>query len=519
MQGMPPLLKGQPVLTLDSTLDLASFEALARGEVGIRLGAAPRGRLERALARMRRLIEENRVVYGVTTGFGALADRFVAARDSGALQERLVYHLATGVGPHFSFVQSRAVLAARLLSLTQGYSGVSEAAVELMVRVLNSPYAPAIPQQGTVGASGDLTPLAHATLALMGEGAFLDRHGRRIESSRVFQELGAAPLSLSGRDGLALVNGVSAMAGVAALNGALARRLFRWAARLTVVSAELLGGRTEAWRPEFAQARPHPGLATAAAWLRADAQGSARVRRELAAESRHPGEGLFAAPQDAYSLRCAPQVIGAALDVLDHHDAVVLRELGSASDNPILIEEEPYALHGGNFLGGHVALVSDALRNAVATVAALAERQLARLTNENLNQGLPAFLHRGTPGLDSGFMGAQVTATALLAEIRAYAPVSVQSIPTNADNQDVVSLGTIAARSCAEALEDASHILAIAGLAAAQGMEIVGPEQFGAAARALHAEARGCSAPLLEDRPLSRDIQAFAERLRLQGPD
>jgi tyrosine ammonia-lyase len=507
------------VLTLNASLDLADFEALARGEVGLVLGPEPRGRLSRALAQMRRLIEENRVVYGVTTGFGALADRFLAARDSGALQRKLVYHLATGVGPHFSFVHARAVLAARLLSLSQGYSGVSEQAVDLIVRVLNSGFAPAIPEQGTVGASGDLTPLAHAALALIGEGAFVDRTGRRVDSARVFQELGAPPLSLSGRDGLALVNGVSAMTGVAALNGALARRLFRWSARLTVAAAELLGGRTEAWRPEFAQARPHPGLALASAWLRADAEGSARVRRSLAAEGRHPGEGLFAAPQDAYSLRCAPQVIGAALDVLDHHDAVVLRELRSASDNPILIEEEPYALHGGNFLGGHVALVSDSLRNAVATVAALVERQLARLTNEKLNEGLPPFLARGTPGLDSGFMGAQVTATALLAEMRAYAPASVQSIPTNADNQDVVSLGTIAARSCADALEDASHILAISALATAQGMELIGLEQFGLAARALHAEVRDCSAPLLEDRPLSRDILALAERMRACGPD
>jgi len=506
------------VITLDDPIPLAAFEAVSQGRDGLLLGPGALARMAAARERMGRLIQEQRVVYGVTTGFGALADRHVAACDSSVLQRKLIYHLATGVGRPLPFDQARAAAAARLCALAQGYSGVSEEAAGLLLALLNGPFAPELPEQGTVGASGDLTPLAHLALALMGEGAFLDRDGRRVANDTVFAAIARKPLTLQGRDGLALVNGASAMAGIAALNGALARRLFRWAAALTVCVGELLGARTEAWSHAFAQARPHPGQAEAAAWLRAAAEGSTRLERRLAAAERHPGAGRFGAPQDAYSLRCAPQLLGAALDALTHHDAVALRELHAATDNPILIEDEPFALHGGNFLGAPVALAADALRNAVVTVAGLAERQLARLTNERLNDGLPPFLHQGAPGLDSGFMGAQVTATALLAELRSYAPASVQSFPTNADNQDVVSMGTIAARSCARALEDASGIIAILALAAAQGMDLRGGDGFGQAATRVYEFVRSVSAPLCEDRPLSMEIQALAARIRASDP-
>ena len=512
------------LITLDAEFGLEAFEAVAVGRAALQLGEGALERLEQGRRRMRAAILENRVVYGVTTGFGALADRHVAQANSEALQRKLVYHLATGVGRPLSFAQARGAALARLSALAQGRSGVSEEAVDLLLALINAPLAPLIPEKGAVGASGDLTPLAHLALALMGEGAFFDWRGRSVANEAAFAELGASPLKLSGRDGLALVNGTSAMTAIAALNGVAAGRLFRWQAALTVAVGELLGARTEAWRAEFAEVRPHPGQRLAAEWLRSGAEGSQRLESDLAADSRHAGPGLFAAPQDAYTLRCAPQVLGAALDALSHHDGVIAIELNAATDNPILLEAPPYALHGGNFMGAPVALASDALRNAVATVAGLAERQLARLCNEKLNGGLPAFLHRGIPGLDSGFMGAQVTASALLAEIRAgAAPASIQSIPTNADNQDVVSMGTIAARACAKAIEECAAIQAILALAAAQGMEICAggdPQSagFGRASRQVRALARSESAPLSVDRPLSGDISRCAERLAASVP-
>jgi tyrosine ammonia-lyase len=313
------------------------------------------------------------------------------------------------------------------------------------------------------------------------------------------------------------------MTGQAALNAVAARRLLDWAETLTVAVAELLRGRTEAWRPEFGQARPHPGQIESAARLRRLADGAPRLDAGAAAErvlgrDAHVG-AQDRAPQDAYTLRCAPQVLGAARDAAHWHAEVAERELNSATDNPLFPQEGPPALHGGNFMGQHVGLASDALTNSVIVTANLAERQMARLSDERLNNGLPAFLHRGAPVLNSGFMGAQVTASALVAEMRARGgAASTQSISTNGANQDVVSMGTIAARGCADALADAARVQAILALAAAQGVDIVGPEQFGPATRALHGWVRARAPQMPGDRPLSGEIEALAEAMAQAGP-
>ncbi|MEL6317750.1 MAG: aromatic amino acid ammonia-lyase, partial [Pseudomonadota bacterium] len=431
----------RPVAILDGPLSLAQAAQVAEGAARIEIGPAAWARIAAAQARLAGAIADRRVVYGVTTGFGPLADRLVDPSDIERLQTNLIHHLASGVGRPLGWSAARAGALARLCSIACGYSGASDALVRLLTALLNSRFAPLTPEKGTVGASGDLTPLSHVALALMGRGGFIDAEGRAVDDARVFAELGEPPLTLAARDGLALVNGTSVMTGVAVLNHGRAERLARWGEAVTVAIAELLGGRLEAWRAEFAEARPHAGQRAAAAALRARAAGSERLDARPAATRRLDAPARAErALQDANTLRCAPQILGAAGDAIAWHGETVACELNAATDNPIFVDGAAPALHGGNFMGFHVAFASDALKNATLTLAVLAERQIARVTDERLNGGLPAFLHRGPAGLNSGLMGAQVTASALVAEMRvSAAPGSVQSISTNGANQDVVS--------------------------------------------------------------------------------
>jgi tyrosine ammonia-lyase len=523
MNSLAPTVAADAVVVIDGALACADADAVARGLRPVAQSAGAAAAAQAAHRRMAACVAESRLVYGVTTGFGPLADRIVPARDIELLQENLINHLASGVGRPLSWAAARAMTLARLSSIAQGWSGASDSALGALLALLNSPLAPVVPEQGTVGASGDLTPLSHLALALMGRGAFMDRHGAPVSNAEAFAILGVAPLTLQARDGLALVNGTSAMTGIAALNAAAAARLIDWAEALTVAVADLLRGRLEAWDAAFSAARPHPGQAASAAALRRRAAGSARLDARFAAHGFvGEAERRDRSTQDAYTLRCAPQVLGAVRDAADWHETIVTRELNAATDNPIFPVDGPPALHGGNFMGQHVALASDALSAAVITLAGLAERQMARLTDERLNDGLPAFLHRGPAGLNSGFMGAQVTATALHAEMRTRAiPASVQSISTNGANQDVVSMGTIAARAAARHLEDALAILGILALACAQGVDIEqaeGRDGFAPATLALRDAVRTIAPEMPGDRPLSGEIAGVAAMMAAAAP-
>ncbi|MEM6939786.1 MAG: aromatic amino acid ammonia-lyase [Pseudomonadota bacterium] len=506
---------------IGTRLDLETANAIAEGQQKLDPSPEVLDRADAAHSRLQQVISERRHVYGVTTGFGPLANRLVHPNEGVRLQQNLVNHLATGLGANFSWSVARAIVLARLVSILQGLSGASPQTIDFTRTVLEGRLAPAIPERGTVGASGDLTPLAHMVLVFQGQGHFIDRQGQLIEASEGLKQMGLAPLSLSARDGLALVNGTSAMTGVALRNALLAGRLTRWAIRLTGALAEVMGARVEAWAPEFARCRPHAGQVEATNALRAAVSGSTRLQNEPIASRFLAEEGFVVQEnpgQDAYTLRCAPQVIGAVLDALSWHNAVVEQELNAVSDNPIFPDEGQIpALHGGNFMGQHVALVSDALSNALTVLAGLAERQVARLTDERLNAGLPAFLHRGAAGLHSGFMGAQVTATATLAEMRSIGPASVHSISTNGANQDVVSMGTVAARHAARQVLHTSEILAILALTVCQAVELRmldNPDGFSQSARAICKRIRASSASLLQDRPLATDIEAVADVLR-----
>ena len=516
-QPSPLVLDGQ-------TVDLADVYAVAVEGRPLALGPDTRRRMEAARAQLDRLVAEERLIYGVTTGYGPLATEHVGPRRAAELQRNLVYHLASGVGPPLSAEHTRAVMAARAVALARGHSALRPAALQTLLDCLAHDVCPVIPSMGTVGASGDLTPLAHLSLGLMGEGEVVWK-GETRPAAEALAACGIEPVSLTHKEGLAFVNGTSAMTGIAALNGVLARRAAGLALALTVLYAELLLGRAEAWRPEIGHVRPHPGQQEALRRLNALADGSERLRPHrppprLSTDAQ--GRGLLAAQeilQDPYTIRCAPQIVGAVLDVLRFHDDTIRIELNAATDNPTFFPEDDLVLHGGNFYGQHVAFAADALANAVTKLAVHSERKIARITDPALNGGLPAFMQPHETGLQSGFMGAQVTATAVLAEMRALgAPASTQSIPTNANNQDVVSMGTIAARRAATLTDHLFRVLAIEALVLVQGVEIAGgfgrDSGFAPASIALARAVRERVAYLDRDRPLHADIAATAEALR-----
>lgn len=516
-----------PLILDDAPVGLDGLHAVAVGGRPLALGAGARARMRRARGLLDRLVAEERLVYGVTTGYGPLATEHVGPARSAELQRNLVYHLAAGAGPPLSAEHTRAVMAARAVSLSRGHSALRPEALDLLLACLRHDVLPVIPSMGTVGASGDLTPLAHMTLALMGEGE-VTWGGRRLPAAHALAACGLEPLALGHKEGLAFVNGTSAMTGIAAVTGVAAERAARLGLALTALYAELLRGRAEAYHPAIGRVRPHPGQVEALERLGRLLEGSARVTphgppprlREVGADGLRPRQPLL---QDPYTVRCAPQLYGAVLDVLRFHRQTVETELNSVTDNPTFFPDDDLVIHGGNFYGQHVSFAADALANAVVKVAVHVERAVARITDRSLNGGLPAFLQARETGLHSGFMGAQVTATAVVAEMRTTGgPASTGSIPTNANNQDVVTMGTIAARRAADLTDHLYTVLAVGALVLAQGLEIEGGFEpdggFAPASVALARWVRERSPFLDRDRPLHGDIAAVAQALRSDPP-
>jgi tyrosine ammonia-lyase len=533
--SLPLLQSASVVLRPDEAVSLEAFGQLVLERVPVTLSDATRARVQRAKDALDALVADRALIYGVTTGYGPLATEYIAPEQCETLQRNLIYHLCAGVGEPFSDLHTRAIMAARLISLSQGYSALRPKTLERLATFLNRNILPEIPEMGTVGASGDLTPLAHMALTLLGEG-FVRYEGRRRSSVEVLAECGLPPLTLEAKEGLALVNGTSAMTGVAAVNAVFARRLHDW--RLSVLFAELMSAKADAYHPLLAQVRPHPGQLAVVERLRALTAGSTRLQGDGGRPARlAPGSGADdgilhaqAIVQDPYTLRCVPQIYGAIEDVLRFHDGIVTTELNAVTDNPVFFpaaeqDDDCLVLHGGNFYGQHVAFASDALAGAVTKLALHAERVVARITDPKLNgERFPAFLQADRLGLQSGLMGAQVTASAVVAEMRALAtPAAIQSVPTNANNQDVVSMGTIAARKAAKALDLACYVLAVEALALVQAFELAGgfqPETgrtFSPASQRLARWLREQVAFISEDRPLAPDLSALAAGLR-QSP-
>lgn len=474
------------------------------------------------------LIADRRRIYGVTTGYGPLATQHICPEQASLLQRNLVYHLASGVGPILSPADTRALIASRIIALSRGHSAIRPETLSFLLRCQHNDILPLVPSMGTVGASGDLTPLAHLALAWLGEGEVLFR-GRLCPATEALAACGLTPWVPDAKEGLALVNGTSAMTGIAARNAVRARRALGWSLALSALHGEIAAVRAEAWHPRLGTLRPHPGQQYCLDFLHKWALESERTvpwsTPPRIAEPAADSGGVTANQeilQDPYTLRCVPQILGAVLDVLDFHDRIVETELNSVTDNPVFFSEDASVYHCGNFYGQHVAFASDALQNAVVKMAILAERTIARVTDPSLNHGLPAFLQRDRNGLQSGYMGAQVTATAILAEMRSEAgPASIQSIPTNANNQDVNPMGTIAARKVGRALDHLDRILAIESMILVSAMELRRSEPesklFSGKAAEVQRFIRARVGPLEQDRPLGNEIESLSRQMYRQN--
>jgi len=501
-------------LPIDDSLSLDALRQVAVDGRNVTLTDAARRRICRASDTVDDWLDENRRIYGLTTGFGPLASHTIDPGDAAALQRGLVEHLSSGVGDPMSVDSTRAMMLARLTNLSRGHSAVRLPVADLLVAFLNHDITPVIPAIGTVGASGDLTPLAHMARTLMGHGeVWLDDGAMRCEASDAFERIEPSPLSVEGRDALALVNGTAAMTGIAALNGVDAIRATDTALRLGLLNAELFNGHREAWDPELGEIRPHPGQARIHEQLASLTSSSDRLTDPSSCAS--DSDEL---PQDRYSIRCLPQIFGAVLDEVHHHNRIARTELNSVTDNPVVDHDRDRAIHGGNFYGQHVAFGSDHLAAAMTKLAIHGERVVERICAPDKNRDFPPFLQPNDPGLQSGFMGAQVTATSLVAEMRTHgASAATQSIPTNADNQDVVPMGTTAARRAADHLDHLWHLLSIEALTLTQAFDLAGgfdDDHFCHASQQLAARVREVSPPLTDDRSLADDIDRVADALR-----
>jgi histidine ammonia-lyase len=497
------MLDGQP-------LTLAEIEAVSLAGCPLAIAPTALARMAASRAQIEKILAAGQTVYGVNTGFGKLADVRIAPENLAQLQTNLVRSHAGGVGQPLSVGESRAMLLLRANVLAKGFSGCRPALVELLVAMVNAGVSPVIPEKGSVGASGDLAPLAHLALVVIGEGeAFYQ--GERIAGAEALRRAGLQPMTLAAKEGLALLNGTQAMTAVGALAVARARRVVRLADLAGAMSLEALMGTPAAFDPRIHQARPHAGQIAAAAHLLHLLENSEIREAHREHDSR---------VQDAYCLRCMPQVHGAARGVLDHVTGVLEIEAGSATDNPLVFPTLPTealnngVVSGGNFHGAPLAYAFDYAALALTDLAGITERRIDRLLNPDINEGLPAFLSPDA-GLSSGFMMAQIVAAALINECQVLShPSSTGSIPTSGGKEDHVSMGMTGALKLRQIVEDAERIVGIELMCAAQGVEFRQPlKPSREIARA--AEAVRAVVPRLEqDRVLAPDIAAMAEAVR-----
>ena len=497
------VLDGQP-------LTLAEIESVSIHGCRAAVAPAARERVVQSRNLIEQILAEGQTVYGVNTGFGKLSDVRIPPDKLAELQFNLVRSHAGGVGQPLSEAESRAMLLLRANVLAKGFSGVRPALLELLVDLVNAGVHPVIPEKGSVGASGDLAPLAHLALVVIGEGeAFY--HGERISGAEALRRAGLKPLQLAAKEGLALLNGTQAMTAVGALAVARARRVTQLADAAGAMSLEALMGTPAAFDPRIQQARPHPGQAAAASHLLQLLAGS-----EIRESHREHDPRV----QDAYCLRCMPQVHGAVRGVLTHVAGILEIEAGSATDNPLVFppsqtEKLPHAvLSGGNFHGAPLAYAFDYAALALTDLAGIAERRIDRLLNPDINEGLPAFLS-SDPGLSSGFMMAQIVSAALINECQVLShPSSTGSIPTDGGKEDHVSMGMTGALKLRQIVENAERIVAIELMCAAQGLDFRRPLKSSSAIEGMHARVRSVVPRLEKDRVLAPDIAALAEAVR-----
>jgi histidine ammonia-lyase len=485
-------------------ISLVQLAAVALGGEAVQISPVPRPRILTSRKAIEQIVERDAVVYGVNTGFGKLSDVRIPQTELRQLQLNLVRSHACGIGNPLSEAEVRAMMVLRANVLALGFSGIRFEVIELLCEMLNRRVCPVVPEKGSVGASGDLAPLAHLALSLIGEGeAFFE--GERMTSAEALQHAQLKPLQLEAKEGLALLNGTQAMHAVGGLALLRAKRLARIADIAGAMSLEALKGTPAAFDLRLQDARPHPGQKAVAKHLLSLMEGS-EIRQSHLESDPHV--------QDAYSLRCMPQVHGAVRGALGHCEDVLLIESASATDNPLVFVESGEVISGGNFHGAPLALGFDYAAIAITDLMSMSERRTDRLVNPDKNEGLPAFLAR-EPGVQSGFMAAHIAAASLVNEARVLAhPASVDNITTSGGKEDHVSMGMTSALKLRAIVDLAENLFAIELLAAAEGLEHRRPLKAGVGVERAFAAVRKIAPPLTEDRSLSGDIARVTEAIR-----
>ncbi|MFD1774720.1 histidine ammonia-lyase [Paenibacillus rhizophilus] len=449
------------------------------------------------------IVKQGRSVYGVTTGFGKFSDTVISAKDAEKLQINLIRSHACAVGEPLPPDTVRTMLLLRANALAKGYSGITADALQLLIDMLNAGITPVIPSQGSLGASGDLAPLSHLALVLVGEGEARVQ-GERLSGSEALRRVGLKPIKLKAKEGLALINGTQAMTAIGVVAFLEADRLAALADGVAALTLEALRGITDVFAPDSHLARPYPEQRLVAG----------RILELLKGSSLTTAQGEIRT-QDAYSLRCIPQVHGAVQQVLTYVREKLLIEINSATDNPLVFPDTGQVISGGNFHGQPIAFAMDFLGIGMAEIASISERRIERLVNPQLND-LPAFLSPD-PGLQSGMMIAQYVAASLVSENKTLAhPSSVDSIPSSANQEDHVSMGATAARHAAIIVDNGYKVLAIEAICAAQAAEIRGADRLAPATRKLLHQIRSVVLPLTEDRSMSGDIERLARSMKTQ---
>ena len=475
---------------------LTAEDIVAIGEEARAVSLDPQALVRCQLSRqlLEQAVAEGQVIYGVNTSYGPMCNKIIDHASIETLQHNLIISHAAGLGAPLSPGLARATMAVRLNTLVKGYSGVRLELLAQMRDMLNAGIAPFIPECGSVGASGDLIHLAHMSLAILGLGrAFY--HGEAMEASAALARAGLSPLVLACKEGLALINGTAAMTAIAAYALADAEKLCNVACVNAALGVEIFGGISDAFDADLHRIKPHPGQQRIAATIARLCQGTTNLTSREALhrpirEQAREGEAVYETSitvQDVYSLRCTPQVLAPVRETLDAARRTVEIEANSSNDNPLVVPEEGKILHGGNFHGQSISMAMDMLCIAVSTLCNLSERRLNKLLDKNLSEGLPEHLIDGPAGLAMGFMGAQYLATSTTAENRNLAaPMSVNTISCNAANQDVVSMGTVAARKALRAVENAKHVLTLETLADMQALSFRNAAGLGHANRRIY---------------------------------
>lgn len=493
--------QSQQAIQIDGDqLSIEQVVACARQHASITLTKGAWERVAASRLMVEKMLQEERVVYGITTGFGKFADVRISPDDVSHLQENLIMSHACGMGEPYPAEVVRAMMVLRINALAKGYSGIRRETLQLLIDMCNRGVHPVIPEQGSLGASGDLAPLAHMVLVMIGKGE-AEYQGARMTGAQALAAAGLTPVRLEAKEGLALINGTQAMTAQLCLALCDARLLLESAEVIAAMTVEALRGIPQAFDPQLHLVRPHPGQQESARRLLLHLHGSERVSRQ--------GELRV---QDPYSLRCIPQVHGATRDTLEYVWTVVTRECNSVTDNPVLFCETGDVISGGNFHGQPMALSADFLAIAVAELANISERRTERLVNPHLS-GLPGFLtEKG--GLHSGFMITQYVAASIVSENKVLChPASVDSIPSSANQEDHVSMGTAAARKLRTVVKNTGKVLAIEYLAAAQAIEF-GEGALGAGTKRAYELIRQHIPRLVDDREMYPDLAKADELIR-----